>query len=77
MPKFHFDVHDGINLPDARGVDLADFDAARQEAIRFAGELMEDAATRRRLGQDWRMEVKDDEGALVFRLDFTVMRQPG
>ena len=72
MPRFHFHVYNGLSLPDSRGIDLADGDAARAEALRLAGELIQDGPTRRRLGRDWRMEVTDAAGTLLFRLDFTV-----
>lgn len=74
VPRFHFHVYNGLSLPDSRGVELADWDAARAEALRLAGELLRDGPTRRRLGQDWRMEVADASGTLLFRLDFTVAR---
>jgi hypothetical protein len=73
VPRFHLHVYNGLSLPDSRGVDLPDRDAARVEALRLAAELIRDGATRRRLGRDWRMEVTDASGTLLFRLDFTVV----
>ncbi|WP_336487793.1 DUF6894 family protein [Methylobacterium nigriterrae] len=42
MPRFHFNVYDGVRLPDAEGTDLPDWQAARLEAIRKAGEILKE-----------------------------------
>jgi hypothetical protein len=72
VPRFHFHVYNGLALPDSRGADCADAQAARLEALRLAAELIGDGATRRRLGRAWRIEVTDAAGTLLFRLDFTM-----
>jgi hypothetical protein len=38
----------------------------------MAGASIEDSAKHSKLGEGWRMEVTDDAGAVLFRLDFTV-----
>lgn len=73
MPRFHFDVYDGISLPDPQGRELEDWQAARMEAIRYAGEILKDDARRVMLGQGWHMNVTDEAGLILFRLDFNVM----
>ena len=73
MPRFHFNVHDGADLPDRTGTELADWQDARLEAIRLAGAILREDARRIALGEDWRMEVTDETGLMLFRLDFTVM----
>lgn len=73
MPRFHFNVYDGIDEPDREGTDFRDWDAAREEAIRLAGELLRDSAKQMALGEDWRMEITDETGLILFRLEFTLM----
>lgn len=73
MPRFHFNVHDGEDLPDRTGTELADWQDARLEAIRIAGAILRGDPGRIALGEDWRMEVTDETGLMLFRLDFTVM----
>jgi hypothetical protein len=73
MPRFHFNVYDGVDAPDCDGTELPDWDTAREEAIRLSGELLRDSAKQMALGEDWRMEVTDETGLILFRLDFTVM----
>lgn len=72
MPRFHFNIYDGVTALDREGIALPDLDAARVEAIRFAGESLRDDAHRLRLGEDWHMDVTDETGLILFRLDFNV-----
>ena len=73
MPRFHFNVYDGVSLPDPVGRDLSDLSEARLEAFRLASELMQEGSTVRRLGGTWRMEVSDETGRIVFRLDLSTL----
>lgn len=76
MPRFHFNVYDGLSQLDREGQELAGWEEARLEAIRLAGAILRDEAKRIALGEDWRMEVTDETGLVLFRLDFTVMGSP-
>jgi hypothetical protein len=40
MPRFYFDIADGERDTDDEGVELADVETARAEAIKFAGEFI-------------------------------------
>ena len=74
MPRYHFNVYDGVTVLDPDGVELADWERALYEAIRNCGEVLNDNAKRIALGEDWRMEITDDTGLVLFRSDFSVMR---
>jgi hypothetical protein len=76
VPRYFFNVHDGQFLPDTEGTELPDFDHARCEAISYAGKLLEEEASRLALGEDWHMEVRDETGLILFRLDFLVTASP-
>lgn len=76
MPRFHFNVFDGISAIDHDGQELPGWEAARLEAIRVSGEIIKNEAQRVALGEDWRMEVTDANGLVLFRLDFSVMASP-
>lgn len=69
MPTLFFNVHDGVDITDEEGTDVADLDTARRMAIRYAGALLEESAERLRFGEGWHMEVADAQGGIVFRLD--------
>lgn len=76
MPRFHFNVYDGVTILDAEGVELASLDEACTEAIALAGQMLKDYPERVRSDEEWRIEVTDSTGLLLFRLDFTVAASP-
>ena len=76
MPRFHFNVRDGHNLEDGEGVELPDFSTARREAIRLSGALLEEEPDQFDVGDDWRMEVTDDTGLILFLMTFSIMQSP-
>lgn len=76
MPRFYFSVFDGRSFPDTDGIELRDRTAAQVLAIQHAGEVLQSDAKRITPGQDWRMEVTDERGLILFRLDFSVTAPP-
>ena len=71
MPRYFFNVHDGCMAPDDTGTDLPDLNAARTEAVKLAGALLNDG-TEIFLGcLNWSMDVKDKAGSVLFSLRFT------
>jgi len=73
MPRYYFDIDS--ERPDTTGVELPDRKKARSEAIRAAGEILRDIdgalSTR-----EWTMTVKDESGAVILELRFSVA-EPG
>lgn len=68
MPRYHFDSVDGRRDPDPDGLDLPNDHAARSMAVRYAGEVLtSDPDVVWRKGQ-WRVEVMNDDGVLLFTL---------
>lgn len=76
MPRYFFHVHDGKSIPDHKGVELPDWDAARLHAITVAGRIVADEPQRLGLGEDWTMEVSDENGLVLFKLDFHITASP-
>lgn len=72
MPRYFFNIYDGKSVIDEDGMVLADIIQARRMAVRMAGQLFDDESEIVALGQEWRMEVTDDKGLILFRLDFLV-----
>ena len=68
MPRYHFNVYDGVSSLDIEGTELPDWQAARSEAIRLAGEILKDDADSINLGEDWRIEVTDHTGLVLFQM---------
>lgn len=66
MPRYHFNVHDGRRIVDREGTELPDADAARSEALQASGEMLKNFARESVwTGQDWRMDVTDQDGNAV------------
>lgn len=76
MPRFHFNVHDGISLPDKEGSDHADIPAARRQAIRLAGDLLRDQGEIFWNGQEWEVEVTNEHGLILFGILFVATEAP-
>lgn len=76
MPVYHFHLHDGAYFPDEEGVDLADLDAARQEAVRHAGQQLKENPRSLWDGNEWILEVADSRGHVLFSLMFRAVSSP-
>jgi hypothetical protein len=63
-----FNVHYGKDLPDDRGTELPDRDAAHLEAIVSAGEMLRESRRKFLRGDVWQMHVTDEAGSTVCRL---------
>ena len=74
MPRYHYNIYDGHSSPDMEGTDLPNWQMAQYEAVRLAGAVIADKADRILRGEDWRMEVTDHTGLILFRLDFSFQR---
>lgn len=74
MPRFFFDVHDGINVIDDVGQDLPDLEAAKAEGIRIAGGFATRSAMLCEGGGALLVAIRDgpDSVALNVRLVFNV-----
>jgi hypothetical protein len=73
MPRYYFQVHDGLNVPDRVGTELEDKYHARAEALQLASDLLRDKAVKSKLDGGWHMEVMDERNQVVFRLVFSIL----
>lgn len=76
MPRFYFNVHDGKSGLDTQGTDLPDWRTARIEAIRLAGEILKDEASHIVLGDNWRIDVTDHRGLILFQMAILLIDSP-
>jgi hypothetical protein len=76
LPRYHFIVHDGTNLDDPDGTELPDLLTARIEAVRLAGGLLSDSPAKFWSSSQWEIEVRDDHGVSLFRLDVIARDEP-
>ena len=71
MPRYHFNIYDGYSSKDPDGTELADIRQAQREAVRLAGAVLDSEVDRVKSVKEWRLEVTDDTGLLLFQFDFT------
>lgn len=76
MPRYYFNICDGVRAPDETGIELANWHDARVEAIRLAGAILKGDAQRLALSDDWHLEVADERGLMLFRFDFISHEAP-
>jgi hypothetical protein len=60
MPVFYFHVYNDVIAIDEEGLELADLDAAREQAMESARELVCEGIHKGHLNLDHRIEVEDE-----------------
>lgn len=68
MPRYFFHDVEGRRQRDMEGSYLPNIEAARIEAIAYAGQVLKDRPDKVWAGGQWRVEVADEEGRLLFTL---------
>jgi uncharacterized protein YqjF (DUF2071 family) len=76
MPRYHFNVMDGTDVPDIVGTELTDLAEARREAVRLVGGLMRDTPLDFWREENWRMVVTDEAGLSLFSLHVLAFDAP-
>ena len=77
MPRYFFHVYDGFSTKDNEGTELPDIFHAQEEAIRLSAALLGEMGAKFWDGTDWRLEVTDEAGRLLFTLRFSAEEAPG
>ena len=76
MPRYFFNVKDGVDILDNEGVELADLYAARLQAVRFSGELLKDHPDVFWIQHEWRIEVTDETKLILFAIHISAVDAP-
>ncbi len=76
MPVYHFDVHDGVCLPEPTAHLLLDLATAKREAIGLSGHMIRELGDEFWKGNEWRLEVTDEHGLVLFALTFFATLAP-
>ena len=76
MPRYYFNIHDGKDLPDDEGIELAGPDEAREQAVASAGAMLKEHGRQFWNHGEWRMNVVDESGATVCALRFAAEHTP-
>lgn len=72
VPRFFFNVCDGVTPLDSDGTELPNAEVAKVEAIRHAGVLVSESADRFRVDESWRLEVTDEAGLILYRIEMHI-----
>jgi hypothetical protein len=72
VPRFHFNVHDGRSELDKDGTELPSPEAAHLTTLQLAGAILKDEAHRQRLGETWRVEVVNEAGTIICRIEVSL-----
>jgi hypothetical protein len=70
MPRFYFHVYNHIVAMDEEGLDLPDVEAAREQALESARELVCEDIHKGQLNLDHRIEVEDAAGKKVLTITY-------
>lgn len=76
MPRFHFNILSSTADHDLEGTEFADIEAAKREARRYAGTRLSDSAFIADPDDEWRIEITDPTGLVLFWIDVTTMDAP-
>ena len=70
MPRYFFHIYDGELFLDRDGTEFADIYTAQAEAIRLSGEVLREMQAKFWNEKEWKMEVADERGRVLFTLRF-------
>jgi hypothetical protein len=74
MSLFHFQVRTDTHVLLAEGVELETMEGARVEAARRIGALLSEHAAQLWVDEDWRMDVTDARGLILFVIQVSALR---
>ena len=73
MPIYHFTV---AGEPTGEGIELESLQAARCEAVKLTGEIFCKGDESFWIEKDWRLNVTNDAGLILFSLFLTAIEAP-
>jgi len=72
MPRYFFNVRDGLDIPDHDGTELAGLDEARAAAVVAPAKAIRDLGPKFWHSREaWQMHVTDESGATICTLNFS------
>ena len=76
MPRFKIDLRTESHIADTLVVEHEDQNALRIEVAQFVGEMLRDHATQIWVDEEWRVDVSDDAGLILFVLHICATNAP-
>lgn len=72
MPRYYFNVIDGLAGPDLEGSEFPDIGSAQIAAVRLCGELIKEMDGRNREESNWRLQVTGHDKRILLTFTFSV-----
>jgi len=69
MPRYYFNIRGTHGSPDDYGEELRDKEAAWKEATKVAGEIFKEIDGKFRPGQEWALEVTDENRKPLYTIN--------
>lgn len=66
MPHYHIELRTADRVWESLDVERSDVEGLRVEMARFVGELLKEHAQQIWLDQDWRLDVTDEAGLILY-----------
>jgi hypothetical protein len=76
VPRYHFNVLDGVSEYDEAGTEMSGIAEAKREARRYAAGMLADSALIHNPDDEWRIEVTDHHGLILFSLEIMMLDTP-
>lgn len=76
MSVYHFEVRTPTHIALSEVVELTDHTAARVEAARRIGILLNEHASQIWLDQEWQMDITDETGLILYVINVSTMKAP-
>ena len=74
MPYYNFEVRTETHVMLTQGGEFPDDAAARSEAARRVGQLLQEHASSIWVDQDWQMEITNDVGLILYVIHVSASR---
>lgn len=69
MPRYNIEVRTASHVATSVPIEAADLTALRIELAKFVGELLKDHAIQIWVDEDWRVDVTDESGLILFVME--------
>ena len=76
MAQYNIELRTESHVAETLKVEMEDLTALRLEVARFVGEMLKDHAGQVWADQDWRVDVTDDKGLILYIMQIQAMCAP-
>lgn len=76
MAAYHINIRTESHIADSLEVEMDDLTELRLELARFVGELLRDHAEQIWADEDWRIDVTDEAGAIIYVMHIAAAQSP-